>query len=143
MKYLTRAEYLVRFGEPETIRVTATAAAPGAIDVAALDAAIVGAEELADAYLATRYTLPLPDPTPDALRELVADLARERLHKTRPLPAVTENADRARSFLKDLSAGRAALLVVDTPQDATATAAPAWGNSAPAAVFNGSKLDRF
>lgn len=143
--YLDAEAYVDRFGYDETVRIT-DEGSKGVIDKASLQAALSDAQQFADGYLATRYTLPIATPAPVMLQQIVADLARERLHTTRPTPQVTANADRARSLLKDLSAGRA---VLPTATGELVDAAiplgssPIWGNSYGASVFNPDKLDRF
>jgi phage gp36-like protein len=88
--------------------------------------------------------LPLATPVPEVLKKVVADLAREALHKTRPTPSVTANADRARSALKDLSAGRAVLLLeAGEVVESAATAGPQWSVSDDATVFNSEKMARY
>jgi phage gp36-like protein len=142
MAYLTQAEYIERFGELETIRVT-DESKTGALDVEKLQAAIDGAEEFVDGYLAVRYPLPLAS-APELVLEITADLARERLFKTRPLPAVTEAADRARAYLKDLSAGRAVLMIAEEVVVAdTMTALPVTAPALPPRIFNYEKLTGF
>jgi len=141
MPYLTQVDYLDRFGEAETIRLTDESKA-GVVDEDKLATAISDAEELVDGYLAGRYPIPLAS-APGNIKGIVADLARERLHKARPLPAVTEAADRARSLLRDISAGRMVLLVDQEPADPLASG---FAQSAPTQlgyVFNADKLSRF
>jgi phage gp36-like protein len=139
--YLTRAEYLTRFGEIETVRLT-DEARDGTVDFEKLDAAITGAEEIVEGYLANRYPLPLAS-TPELVKELVADLARERLHKDRPTPAVTEAANRARLMLRDLSAGRMTLLLEDIVAESHAPSTPRIALASNGPVFNREKLARY
>lgn len=143
--YLTGEEYVDRFGFEETVKIT-DELRRGAIDAPAVSAALVDAQNFAEGYLATRYTLPLPTPAPELLRAVIADLARERLHKTRPTLAVTQAADRARSILKDLSAGRAILNLpsgAEPPATTTGGSSPIWGYSQGAVVNTAEKLARF
>lgn len=58
-------------------------------DVAVLEDAINYAEELADGYLVSRYTLPL-EPVPTIIRDAVAYLARYWLYQRRPEGAIPE-----------------------------------------------------
>jgi len=139
--YLEGKEYVDRFGYEETVRVT-DELKRGTIDGAALMAAIADAQQFAEGYLAVRYTLPIARP-PELLKAIVADLARERLHKTRPTQTVTANGDRARALLKDLSAGRATLLVSSVEVKSTGNASPAWSPTYDATIFNADKLARF
>ncbi|HYI39997.1 MAG TPA: DUF1320 domain-containing protein [Allosphingosinicella sp.] len=104
MPYLTKAEYLDRFDEAETISITDPEAV--AIDDSKLDAAIQAASDMADSYAAKRYAGSLPlAPVPTAIKDVVADLARERLFTMRPTEEVTARADRARAWLRDLAKG--------------------------------------
>lgn len=109
MPYLTNQEYIDRVGEAETIRVT-DESRQGVIDTTKLSDAIKDASEFADSYIQTRYTLPLST-APEILKSIITALAREYLHRQRPTQAVTDQANLARSQLKDIAAGRAALPV--------------------------------
>lgn len=116
MAYATTTD-LVRFGLP--------AAALSGISTAAQEAAIDAASALADSYLRSRYTVPLTSYGVDLTQQVCA-LAAEMLLTTRGFDAtrangdaVTLRADNARAWLRDVSAGRAAV---------------SGGNAAPAAV---------
>jgi phage gp36-like protein len=140
--YLTADEYVARFGEEETVRLT-DKDRKGQVDAAMLTAALKDATDLVEGYLGVRYPLPLT-PVPPLVKGLVATLAREKLHSQRPTPQVTAEADRARSTLKDLSAGRMTLpdttgVVLET----TGIGDLASWASFDAVVFNAEKLDRF
>jgi len=134
MVYLTSDEYLDRFGDVETIRLTDTDKT-GTVDTAKVDTAIEDAGQFADSYLAARYTLPIDGDTPEILKGIIAALARERLHKNRAPDAVTAEADRARSQLKDLAAGRATLMLGGstdaTPEEIATGEAVASGDGLP------------
>lgn len=108
MAYLTIAEYLLRYGAAETIRATDETKA-GEVDEAKVAQAIEGASAETDSYLAVRYTLPISEPTPEIVADIVGDLARERIMRARPTDLIVANAARARSQLRDLSAGRASI----------------------------------
>jgi phage gp36-like protein len=102
MPYLTKAEYLERFDEAETISLTD----PDGVEVGdeRLEAALQAASDWFDTYAATRYSLPL-DPVPSSVKTVVGDLAREGLFTLRPTDEVTARADRARAWLRDLAKG--------------------------------------
>jgi len=143
MPYLTADDYVTRFSEPEAIRITDTART-GAPNFATIEEAIADQSLFADAFLSGRYRLPI-NPAPELLRKAVADLAREQLHSTRPTQAVTDNADRARALLKDLSAGRANIPApaageapAETPGDL-----PAVSNDHRPRVFSDAALNDF
>ena len=143
MPYLSREAYLLRFGEPETIRVTDEARA-GAIDAPKVDAALADASLIIDGYVANSYDLPI-DPVPPVLDRICGDLAREMLHRTRPVEAVTLAADRARSMLKDIGAGRMKLPVTGggVAEPAAPTGLASWGQAADARIFSADKLAGF
>lgn len=141
MPYLTEAEFIERFGNAEAVRLT-DEAHTGTVDAAKLDAALADASETADTYLAVRYGVPLAT-APAAVKQIVADLTRERLYKDRPTPQVTANADRARSMLRDFAAGRATLLLGDVVADEIATQAPVVGSAGYGPTFTREAMDRF
>jgi phage gp36-like protein len=139
--YLTAEEYVARFGEEETVRLT-DKDRKQVVDKATLLAALKDATDLVESYLGVRYTLPL-SPVPPLVKGLVAALAREKLHSQRPTPQVTAEADRARSMLKDLSAGR--MTLPDATGEVLVTSGndlASWG-SFDAVVFNSDTLARF
>lgn len=107
MQYLTNAEYLKRYSEIETIRITDTDKT-GQVDDEKLSTAIADSSEFANAYLGDRYVLPIATP-PELLMGIVADLTRERLHGTRASAEISARADRARQLLRDIAAGRASI----------------------------------
>jgi phage gp36-like protein len=86
-RYLTAEEYVERYGYAETVRLT-DEDKTNTVDGAKLEAAIKDATDLADSYIGTRYTTPLVA-TPRVVKSIVAALARELLHKSRPTPEVT------------------------------------------------------
>lgn len=142
MPYLTTEAYILRFGEPETTRVT-DEARTGAPDLSKVEAALADSSEIIDGYVSNRYELPI-DPVPAVLDRICGDLAREMLHRTRPVEAVTLAADRARSMLKDIGAGRMKLPIAGGgTAEAAAVGLPAWGQSADARIFNADKLSGF
>jgi phage gp36-like protein len=106
--YLTAEEYIARFGLDETVRLT-DQAGTGTVGEA-LGKALTSAASRIEASLRTRYTLPLAE-APELLKDIAADLARERLHTLYPTPEVTARADRARADLKDIAAGKLELVV--------------------------------
>jgi phage gp36-like protein len=144
MPYLSPADYVEIFGQPETIRITDTDKT-GAVDDVKVANAIADAGLFADAYLSSRYTLPF-SVVPELLAKAVADLAREALHTNRPTEAVTLNADRARTLLRDLQAGRASVPAPIAGGDAPATnpdSLPVAANDRRARVFTESALADF
>lgn len=114
--YYTQADYIARFGDQELVRLT-DEDSTGQPDSFAFDRAAADASADIDAYLASRYPLPLADPLPRALTSIAAALTREKLHGQFPTETVTKEADRARKLLGDLSTGKAKLLL-DTGAEA-------------------------
>lgn len=108
MAYLTKAEYLARFDTAETVRLT-DENGDGLIDDPKLDAALKAASDFVDAYAGGRYAVPF-SPPPAVVKDLVADLARERLYTLHPNDEVTARADRARDMLKDAARGLVSLI---------------------------------
>ncbi len=79
-------------------------------DDLSLNAAILDAESEADGYLASRYHLPLPS-VPDALMGRVCDIVRYRLWRDQASEEVRQRYRDAVSWFRDVSAGRAVLLL--------------------------------
>ena len=144
MGYLTTQEYLDLYGEVETIRITDETKS-GNVDLTKLGDAIDAASALSDSYLGARYPVPLSVPYPEIVKSIVAPLARELLNRNRPPQAVTDQANLARSQLKDLSAGRAVITVAAgaTPIEENATAVAATAGDARRRVFTDCALDDF
>jgi phage gp36-like protein len=137
--YLSADEYVARFGTEETVRLT-DQDRKNVVDRARLEAALKDATDTVESYLGVRYALPL-SPVPQVVKGLVAALAREKLFSQRPTPQVTAEADRARSQLRDLSAGRMVLADVtgETLEGGTIVDSN-WGGVRDANVFNAEKL---
>lgn len=108
-RYLTAEEYVERFGTAETVRLT-DENRTNTVDAAKLEAAIGDATDMADGYIGTLYTTPLLG-VPRVVKSIVAALARELLHKTKPTPEVKERADQSRQQLRDIASGRMTLPV--------------------------------
>lgn len=140
--YLTGDEYVARFGEEETVRLT-DQDRKQIVDKKRLEAALTDATDTAESYLGVRYPLPLT-PVPPIVKGIVAALAREKLHSQRPTPQVTAEGDRARTMLRDLSAGRMTLpdATGAVLEETTDFGLALWG-SADAIVFNSETLDRY
>lgn len=103
MTYLSTDEFVARFGEAETIRLT-DEEGDGFIGEAALAAAIAAVAEIADGYIAARYAVPL-NPPPAMVKSIVADLARARLYP-RDLPEGVDTAAKAAlRMLEQISKG--------------------------------------
>lgn len=113
MAYCDQQGLADRFGEAELLSV-ADRDDDGIIDADIVAGALTDAQDEIDAYLATRYETPVPDPVPGLLVRLCADIARYRLYDDNPLDEVRERYDRAVTALRDIANGKARL-PVSTP----------------------------
>lgn len=143
MAYLTTADYIERYGEQETIRLTDETRS-GQYDSAKVQTAIDDATEEVDSYLGKRYKIPIIDP-PRLVRGMVAILARDYLSTTRPAADVTREADRVRAQLKDISRGLMTLPGVDgvIAEDGRPAADSATSNDALSPIFTEANLAGF
>jgi phage gp36-like protein len=117
MAYMTADEYLDRYGEQETTRLT-DEERTGSYDSGRLEDALSDAQDEADAYIGKRYTIPLDAP-PRFVKSIVGAIARLLLHKTIAPQPVRDDAAEARARLKDISRGLMSIpaatgLVVET-----------------------------
>lgn len=135
MPYLTVAEYLDRFGEMETKRLTDETRS-GEVDTAKVEEAIADSGEEVDSFLANRYSTPLGNP-PRLVKGFVAVLARWRLYKTTATQQVKDEADLARSQLDKLSRGIMKLPseTGPVPEDARPSADSASSGDGPTPIF--------
>lgn len=130
MAYATTTD-LARFGLP--------AAALSGVSATVQSECLEAASDVADSYLRSRYSTPLQSYGSD-LTQCVCALAAELILTTRGLDPSRANgdvvivrADRMRAWLRDVSAGKAAVtggVTVPGPQRfATATTAPTTTSS--------------
>jgi len=105
--YCAKQDMIDRFGEEELIQLTDRSGA-GVIDDAVLDMAISDASAEIDAYLAGRYSLPLPA-APPVLRRMCANMARHALYKDAAPEAVANASDGAVRILRDIARGTVSL----------------------------------
>ncbi len=107
--YCTKADLVRRFGALELAQLTddTTGQVVDDIEVAAVCAT---ASSLVDAFLATRFALPLLT-VPDLVKGWTEDIARYRLLKDNAGPdsSARRNYDEAMKLLRDVSRGRAGL----------------------------------
>lgn len=148
MAYLTLEQYLARFGERETILLTAETPGSPTYDSAKVEAAISDADDVVEAYIGARYVVPIVGSPPSIVQGWTAALAREALFVNvgKVSDAVTLAADRARGQLKDVQAGKMSLPIAEggtplTPANASGLAMSS--NDREAAVFTGGALDGF
>ena len=113
--YLSNADYISKYGEAETKRLT-DEAKTGSIDTEKLTEALEDGTVVVESYIGQRYQTPVASP-PRLLQTFVGALAREALHKSQKPDAVVEDADRARSQLKDIARG---IMTLPIPTGGTA-----------------------
>ncbi|UTQ79916.1 hypothetical protein HXXDennis_24 [Xanthomonas phage HXX_Dennis] len=118
MAYITATDYAERFTQRELQQLLQTAGGSLKLDAAASDAT-----ETVDSYLAAipgrAFTLPLTVP-PAKIKGVTADIARYELWAQSASEEVQRRYDQAISYLKDLVAGKARLVVdEETPVDNT------------------------
>lgn len=109
MAYADQTAMVNRFGEAEIISLTDP-------DNLVIDPVVVGralddASAEIDTYLCGRYDLPLTAPYPAILERVCCDIARYRLYDDLPIVEVRKRYEDALSWLRDIAAGRAVLLV--------------------------------
>lgn len=109
--YTTQSELVTRFGQEEILGL---ANDDGTIDAAVVTAAIGAAGATIDSYIGTRYALPLAT-VPARVATVAQDMARYELYTIEAPKAVKDKYDAAIAWLKDVSAGRAALDVPAPP----------------------------
>lgn len=101
--YATQQNMIDRFGEQELIELTDRANA-GTINATVLGQALADADAEINAYLTSRYTLPLAS-VPPVLVKFAADVARYQLYDTRATEMVKARYDDAVKFFKALASG--------------------------------------
>jgi len=143
MSYATRSD--LRFSE-ELLAWLTTEQGGALPDDIQISAALSAADELINAHLRQRYTLPAPDPD-RLLQRCAASLAREWLYRYSPrlteVPAVVAaEAAEFKQLLKDLRDGRLSLAA--STEDANANQEPSRPNvDGPARHFDRDTLDRW
>ncbi len=141
MPYITLSDLLAAHSEQALIDLTDRAEPPtGGIVMAVLDKAIAGAGAEVDSYISQRYATPLPDPVPAAVTDAALTITWYRLHTDRAadkdLRIRYEDAIR---WLRDVSAGRAALPGVATSATAPAAGLAMLAESSPRLFARGSR----
>lgn len=107
MPYCSLADLQSRFGDAELLRI-ADRDRDDEIDTDIVDVALNDATNEIDAYVATRYTVPM-NPVPAILKRICADIARYRLYDENPLDEVESRYKQAITTLRDIANGRASL----------------------------------
>jgi len=118
MTYATQQGLVDRFGETELVQLSDRDGDRQA-DAEVVARALEDADAEIDAYLASRYALPLAS-VPDRIAAIAHDIARHALMKGAGIKVelIVDSYRDAIGFLKDLAAGRAQL---DLPPSGTAS----------------------
>src|SRR5690606_14458730 len=107
MAYCDSAGLVARFGDAELLRI-ADRDNDDKIDGDVVQGALDDASDEIDAYVGTRYALPM-SPAPAFWIRLRADMAGYRLYDESPLDEVAARYKQAIPTLRDISNGRATL----------------------------------
>jgi phage gp36-like protein len=113
--YATRDDMATRVGPVELAELTDRAGG-STLDEAVLDAALADASATIDAYLATRYAVPV-SPVPAVLTQAACAIARYRLRGASAGEAIRRDHDDALALLRDLAAGTALLAGATKPAE--------------------------
>lgn len=107
MTYATQQNMIDRFGQQELIELTDHTNI-GVINTLVLASALADADAEINAYIGSRYTLPLAN-VPPILVKFAADVARYQLYDTRASEQVKQRYDDAIKFFKALAIGTVSL----------------------------------
>jgi len=140
MTYATQTDLVERFGEAELAQLSDRESGV-VLDTAVITRALADADAEIDAYLATRYALPLAS-VPAVLPRLAADIARYWLFDDRVTDAVRNRYLDAVSLLKRLASGEVRLDGATTPPPA-ANGSVGVASRAPARVFDADALSSY
>lgn len=113
--YLTIAEFIARFTLKEVMMMTDTG--DGRIDRALLVNALVDAQAIVDAHLASRYTVPLGD-VPLIVKMMVGDLARVRLYPQGAPGGAADQGKSAMRMLERIQSGAMPIPAATAPAEA-------------------------
>lgn len=108
MPYCTQQDLTDRFGADELLQL-ADRNLDGIVDAEVIAGAIADADAEIDGYIASRYPLPLADVPPMLVRR-ACDIARFFLYSKHPTDTVKAAYDDALRWLRDVNAGRVALI---------------------------------
>ncbi len=114
MAYATQLDLVAVFGEEELIQLTDQNRPQSAIDAGRVEVALRDASGKINAYLASRYQLPL-SPVPDEIRRTCTEIAWYYLHARSVPDEVVRRYDRAIKFLETVADGSATLTGVSPP----------------------------
>ena len=139
MPYATQADLVERFGETEIIQLS-DRDRTGAIESAVVTAKLADADAEIDAYLATRYTLPLAS-VPTVLKRVACDVARYHLFDDRVTDDVRRRYEDALKFLQAVAKGTVSIGVDPIGQAPASSDLP--DHCAPDPVFDRKTLGDF
>jgi len=105
--YAVQQDLVDRFGTDELVELT-NRAGGATIDANVVAKALQDADDAINAYLASRYKLPLAT-VPAILKRYACDVARYFLYEDRVTEVVRENYAAAIAFLKDVAGGKASI----------------------------------
>lgn len=128
--YASRNDLFERFSQVSIENLERMVSADKQPSAAITEAAIADASEEADSYIAVSYSLPLPA-VPAALKRVVCDIARYRLHSLQPTEEVKQRYEDAIAWLKRIADKKA---VLKLPVDQSGEQPDATPNSNKAAV---------
>jgi len=112
MAYCTQQDMIDRIGEEDLIQLT-DRNQTGVIDALVLGKAIDDATDTINAYLSSRYTLPLAV-VPAVLTRLCCDMARYYLYGHEAPESVNDRNNAALDLLKSIAKGQIDLAVGET-----------------------------
>lgn len=139
MPYATQADLVERFGETEIIQLS-DRDRTGAIDSAVVTAKLADADAEIDAYLATRFTLPLASVS-TVLKRVACDVARYHLFDDRVTDDVRRRYEDALKFLQAVAKGTVSIGVDPIGQAPASSDLP--DHCAPDPVFDRQTLGDF
>lgn len=139
MTYASATDLDDAYGESEMLQLS-DRDGDGFADAAVVAAVLARADSLIDGYLATRYALPLTPPYPPVVVAIACELARYWLFDDAAPDRVKDGYDQAIAWLKDVSAGRAALMLPAAGEESL-TGSPSW--EAPDRLFTAATLSGF
>lgn len=122
MPYATQQDLIDRFGQAELIELSDRSRS-GAIDAAVVSRALGDADADIDAYLASKYTLPL-DTVPLVINRLACEIARYHLHEDRVTENVRKRYEDAIRMLRGVASGEVSLGVDEAGETPAATGGP-------------------
>ena len=110
MTYATSDDFIQRFSEAELLDL-ADLDGDGVADASVLQSRINDTAAEINSYLGIRYAVPVL-PVPDRIRDLACDILRYKLYGDAPTEHVRKRYEDALRYLRDVSAGNAALVGV-------------------------------